>query len=88
MLCADCLIPVREKCFTIWQHNEVARVSIPEVLANVNFGGYAAAILYKYRVRLMEAAAGWPVLTASISYYVEGQRGHLLNAEQRAPQNA
>ena len=63
-------------------------VGVPEALANDNFWGYVTDILYKYRVRWIEAAAACPIFTALICYYVEGDRGHLLNAEQHRPQRA
>ena len=44
--------------------------------------------MYKYRVRWIEAAAACPVFTALITYYVEGDRGHLLNVEQHRPERA
>ena len=57
-------------------------VGVPEALANDNFWGHAPDILYKYKVRWIEAAAACPIFTALITYYVEGDKGHLLNVEQ------
>ena len=65
-----------------------AEVGIPEATTNDNFWGYVTGLLYKYRVRWIEAAAACPVFTALITYYVEGDKGHLLNAEQHRPQRA
>ena len=63
-------------------------MGIPEALANDKFWGYVTSLLYKYRVRWIEAAAACPVFTALITHYVERNRGHLLNAEQHRPQRA
>ena len=57
-------------------------------LANDNFYGFADSDLTKYRVRWIELAAASPVLTCLITYYIEGDRGHLLNErmlQQTAP---
>ena len=42
-------------------------------------------MLYKYKVRWIEAAAACPIFTALITYYVEGDKGHLLNEEAHRP---
>ena len=60
-------------------------VPIPEALTNDNFWGFTTEIIYKYRVRWIEAAAACPVFTCLITYYVEGDRGHLMNVEQHRP---
>ncbi len=88
VLCRSCLIPLCHQCLTISNVTEEAKVGIPEALANDNFWGYVTSLLYKYRVRWIEAAAACPVFTALITYYVEGDRGHLLNAEEHRPQRA
>ena len=52
------------------------------------FWGYATDIIYKYRVRWIESAAACPVFTCLITYYVEGDRGHLMNVEHHRPNRA
>ena len=48
-----------------------------------------SANLHKYRVRRIEAEAACLVFTSlRRSYYGEGERGHLLNAQQHRPQRA
>eukprot|EP00973_Karenia_brevis_P033080 4565382-Karenia_brevis.AAC.1 len=50
-------------------------------LANDNFFGCKSAIIYKYKVRWIEAAMVCPSWTNMIIYYVEGDQGHLMNEE-------
>ena len=61
-------------------------VAVPEALANDNYWGYVTSVLYQYKVRWIEAAAACPIFTALICYYVEGDRGHLLNVQQHKPE--
>ena len=42
-------------------------------------------VLYRYKVRWIEAAAACPIFTSLICYYVEGDRGHMMNVEQHRP---
>ena len=48
-------------------------------MTNDNFFGYPTDIIYKYKVRWIECAAACPFFTSLINYYVEGDKGHLLN---------
>ena len=48
-------------------------------LANDNMWGYIASIIMRYQVRWIEMAAVLPYWTCMIVYYVEGDRGHLMN---------
>ena len=50
-------------------------------VANDNFFGYTSEIIYKYKVRWIEAAIVCPCWTNMIVYYVEGDQGHLMNKE-------
>ena len=61
---------------------------IPVALANDNFFGFALDIVYKYKVRYIECAAASPLFTALMMYYVEGDKGHMLNVRQHKPQRA
>ena len=61
-------------------------MSVPEALTNDNWWGYVTKVLYQYKVRWIEAAAACPIFTALICYYVEGDRGHLMNVQQHGPE--
>ena len=50
-------------------------------LCNDNWWGYTTDVITKYRVRWLEAAIVSPCWTSMLVYYVEGDRGHLLNKE-------
>ena len=63
-------------------------MTIPVALANDNLFGFALHIVYKYKVRYIECAATSPLFTALITYYVEGNKGHMLNVRQHKPQRA
>ena len=47
-------------------------------LCNDNFWGYTTDIIYKYKVRWIEAAIVSPCWTNMIVYYAEGDYGHLM----------
>ena len=85
ILCESCCFPLCYSCFFTSKKKEDHLIPIPEALTNDNFWGYATALLYKYKVRWIEAAAACPIFTALITYYVEGDKGHLLNEEQHRP---
>ena len=44
------------------------------------------SVLYQCKVRCIEAAAACSIFTALICYYIEGDRGHLLNAQLHKPE--
>eukprot|EP00973_Karenia_brevis_P020149 2765113-Karenia_brevis.AAC.1 len=48
-------------------------------LANDNFFGYTSNIVYKYKVRWIEAAIVCPYWEDMINYYFEGDQGHIMN---------
>ncbi len=48
-------------------------------LCNDHFWSYTTEIIVKYKVRWIEAAIVSPVWTSVLVYYVEGDRGHLMN---------
>ena len=58
------------------------------VLANDNFLGYTTDIIARYGVRWIELAAASPVLNCIVCYYVEGDRGHLLDEQAFQRRNA
>ena len=43
------------------------------------FVGYSGDIIYKYKVRWLDATIVSPCLTSFLAYYVEVDEGHLLN---------
>ena len=86
MLCVNCRFPLCRDCFLISRRPGDFDVAVPEALANDNYWGYVTSVLYQYKVRWIEAAAACPIFTALICYNVEGDRGHLLNAQQHEPE--
>ena len=52
---------------------------IARAFTNDNFYGFSDSDIVRYGVRWIELAAANPILHCLVSYYVEGDRGHLLN---------
>ena len=76
-MCARCQIPL---CKTCYLHTVGAQSgAIAESLANDNFWDHTTAILFKHNVTWLELAVASPCWTSLVVYYVEGDRGHLLN---------
>ena len=88
LLCPECTFPMCFRCLQISSAQEDTVVTIPGALANDNLFGFALDIVYKYKVRYIECAAASPLSTALIAYYVEGNKGHMLNVRQHKPQRA
>ena len=86
MICDQCEIPLCRSCFltSIAKQN----YKVPEALANDNYMGYVTSVLYRWKVRFIEAAAASPIFTALITYYAEGDRGHLLDEVMHKPRGA
>ena len=57
---------------------QVQFCGIPSALSNDNFYGYPAGLLYQHRVRWIETAAASPLWTSMVSFYLEADRGHVL----------
>ena len=58
------------------------QTKIPEMsLCNDNLWGYSCEIIYKYRVRWLEAAIVSPCWTSFLVFYVEADGGHLLDED-------
>ena len=55
----------------------------PQALANDNWHGYPLDFLYQEKVRWIEAAAAYPVWTSVVCFYIEEERGHLMDEELR-----
>jgi hypothetical protein len=80
-LCAKCQIPLCRDCLLKSSLRDQKANGVPMALANDNFWGFPPDIIYRWKVRWLEAAAASPVFTCLITYYVEGDRGHLLQEE-------
>ena len=70
ILCESCCFPLCYSCFFTSKKKEDHLIPIPEALTNDNFWGYATALLYKYKVRWIEAAAACPIFTALILIFL------------------
>ena len=79
-LCKYCSIPLCHKCKLQICYYPY-KGNIPMALANDNFWGYSNDIIWKYKVRWIEAAIASPCWTSLIVYYVEGDQGHLYTDE-------
>ena len=66
-------------CYDISLKTTEEHCKIPRALANDNFYGFADDTIVKYGVRWIELAAASPILNCIVCYYVEGDRGHLLD---------
>ena len=85
IICERCTFPLCFECNTKSRQKAEAQCRIPEALANDNFVGYVSSTIYKYKVRWIECVAASPVFTSLITYYVEGDRGHVLGERQHVP---
>ena len=75
-LCADCKVPICAEC---WLHlTKTETPGIPMALCNDNYWGYMTGLVAKYEVRCVEMLIAIPVWTTTSVFYVEGDRGHLL----------
>ena len=75
-LCRQCELPLCRAC---WKRMRQGAFSgIPSALCNDNFYGYPAELLYQHRVRWIETAAASPLWTSMVSFYLEADRGHVL----------
>ena len=83
-LCNECRIPLCTACAGCIVHN--ITTEIPMILANDNFWGYTTDLIFRYKVRWLEAAIVQPCWTSMIVCYVEGDYGHLLNEEVQQQQ--
>ena len=75
-ICFGCQVPICTEC---WQHlADPAHVGVPMALSNDNFWGYMSAVVVKHEVRFIETLVAIPIWTTTSIFYVEGDRGHLL----------
>ena len=60
------------------------RERIPQqAIANDNFIGFVSSFWHEYQPRWIELAAATPVWTSLMAFYVEGDKGHLMNNQAR-----
>ena len=84
-LCEACELPLCRSCVEhMCKQNACA---VPEALANDNWFGYPTELLYTHKVRWIEAAAASPVWTSVINYYLEADRGNLIEEHVHRPQH-
>ena len=84
-LCQACELPLCRNCLEhMCKQNACA---VPEALANDNWFGYPTELLYTYKVRWIEAAAASPVWTSVINYYLEADRGNLIEEHLHRPEH-
>lgn len=75
-VCSKCLIPICNECWgTMKQEIDYG---VPMALCNDNFWGYMSAIVARHGVRFVEMCVALPVWTTTNVFYVENDRGHLL----------
>ncbi|CAK9024343.1 ATP-dependent DNA helicase [Durusdinium trenchii] len=75
-ICHRCRVPICTEC---WEHlADPAQVGVPMALSNDNFWGYMSAVVVKHEVRFIETLVAIPIWTTTSIFYVEGDRGHLL----------
>ncbi len=78
VICGQCAAPLCKKCGL----RMLRQSPIPMAMANYNFIGYCLDTIVRYRVRWIEAAAVCPAWSTMICFYMEEDRGHLMNEEQ------
>ena len=84
-LCEACELPLCRNCLeNMCKQNACA---VPEALANDNWFGYPTELLYTHKVRWIEAAAASPVWTSVINYYLEADRGNLIEEHLHRPEH-
>ena len=84
-LCEACELPLCRNCLEhMCKQNTCA---VPEALANDNWFGYPTELLYTHKVRWIEAAAASPVWTSVINYYLEADRGNLIEEHLQRPEH-
>ena len=78
-LCPRCRVPLCRTCLTRMTQRRAP--GVPQALTNDNWLGYPTELLYRHRVRWVEAAAACPVWTSVVCFYLEQDRGHLLEED-------
>ena len=83
-----CQLPLCYRCLQISLKTTEDDHKIPRALANDNFYGFVDPTIVEYGVRWIELAAASPILNCIVCYYVEGDRGHLLDEQAFQRRNA
>lgn len=78
-LCHACELPICRSCLT--RMTQQSYNAVPQALTNDNWVGYPTELLYQHQVRWIEAAAACPVWTSMVCYYLEADRGHLMDED-------
>ena len=78
-LCEDCELPLCRSCWSRMRQPHFS--GVPQALANDNWYGYPLELLYTHKVRWIEAAAACPLWTSPICFYLEADRGHIMEEE-------
>ena len=84
-LCEACELPLCRNCLEHMCKQSAS--AVPEALANDNWFGYPTELLYTHKVRWIEAAAASPVWTSVINYYLEADRGNLIEEHLHRPEH-
>ena len=79
-LCEFCRIPLCLHCRGMLSKSRTLKQRIPQqAIANDNFVGSVSSFWHTHRPRWIEMAAATPVWTSLMAFYVEGDKGHLMN---------
>ena len=78
IICKHCMIPFCRRCISKFLQKSESKIP-PMCLANDNFWGYTTDVISRYQVRYIELAIASPVWTNCMVFYIEGDKGHLLN---------
>ena len=76
IVCKRCQVPVCADCYEYIRNPPL--YAAPCALTNDNVIGYTYKTILKYKVRWIEAAAAQPAWTTMMCFYIEGDRGHLM----------
>ena len=69
------------------QQQQPRKSGVPQSLCNDNWLGFPLDALYVEKVRWIELAVASPVWTSMVSFYLEGDRGHLIEEEAHRATN-
>ena len=78
-LCPRCRVPLCRTCLMRVTQRRIP--GVPQALTNDNWLGYPTELLYRHRVRWVEAAAACPVWTSVVCFYLEQDRRHWLEED-------
>ena len=61
-------------------------LGVPAALTNDNWLGFPLELLYAEKVRWIEATAACPVWTSVVCYYLEADKGHVMEEALHRPE--